>query len=126
MKKLLLLTALLSSPIFAQDDIEVVARISNQSIKAKEFDCIKANHIVNIKNRGTSISGYVYEICAGIPGVKFECMQKRISLKPGATFNDHDRSGICLSLDKRGSYPLVATTRVNDTVTDAHAVLTVR
>lgn len=124
MKKLILLLVLLASPIFASDEINITATIKDHSTNTRNSTIISGFHSFNIKNTTGIRKTYKCSWCSGLTN-DIDCSSKTVVLNPGASYNDHWNSGAFVAIDKKGTYPIVAETKVNDVVVQSHATLTV-
>lgn len=126
MKKILLLSVLLSQSVFA-DDIQLVARASDAHGRAGHNVSVETFHSAYIKNTSGKRKDYQFIFCAFVENTDNikSCLRKRITLKHGEVYLDHYSPGKFLIDVKRGTYKVIADSMVGDQKVEGYATLTV-
>jgi hypothetical protein len=123
MKRIILASLLLSSPLFANNGIEMTAKISNQNVRAKKYVGINSYHTVKIKNITNQEKTYKYTWCIQLD--QRHCYGRYVTLKPNDTFSRNDMNYMNVGKERGGQYKITAITKVDDVETESNAILTV-
>lgn len=126
MKKILLLSVLLSQSVFA-DDIQVIARAYDTRGRQGHNIRVETFHSAYIKNTSGTRKDYRFTWCAFVENTDNvrQCFYEKITLKHGEVYRDHYSAGKFFVDVKRGTYKIIAESMVGDQKVEGYATLTV-